>query len=121
MGSIFSNEQFPEKDGYLLSPNSKSAHSWVFDIGDSGKDERVMLRAFNIGDVSVEVEMVTGNGGSQIVSALIQGNRKTILDSENTIATIHGVGRYRVTAFDGKTCAPMEPGELMPTVELLKY
>lgn len=102
--------------GYLLSPMSKSANSPVFDVA---ANERVLLRAFNLqATQKIVVEMVTGSGAGQIVAPAAIDGAALELTTTNTMMQIAAMGRYRIVAKVGS--ALVDPGEFMPTVELLR-
>lgn len=106
-------------DGYLLSPNSKSHNSPIFELGAGGADECALLRVFNLQPgVVVKLEMVTGTGAGQLVGPAVIGGSALQLDKDNTLLHLDQIGRYRVVAYINNV--PVEPGEQMPTVELLR-
>lgn len=101
---------------YLLSPRSKSNISPIFDL----EDGCALLRAFNLlPGQKVLLEMVTGTGAGQIVGPLVVSGVVQGLDERNTILHLNQIGRYRVVAVNSDG-TPVEAGESMPTVELLR-
>lgn len=119
MSSVFSA---PYEDAqlalspYLLSPLSPSPHSPIFEVA---RGETVLVRAFNMGANQIAViEMVSGNGAGQLVAPAVVNGVPLALTSEHNMQAISTIGRYRVVVYaDG---LPVELGETMPTVELLR-
>jgi len=106
-------------DGYLLSPLSGSNNSSIFELGSGGAGESAQLRVFNLlPGQTVALEMVAGAGAGQVVGPAVVNGVTLQLDATNTLLTLTQFGRYRVVAYSGGV--PVEPGEQMPTVELVR-
>lgn len=89
-----------------LSPQSLSVESPEFEVGNG----RTVVRAFDLTEGAIHIEMVHGHAESKRYAPVVQNGLAWMLSPTHTLFVIDLPGRYRLLA------TGVAPGSRMPTV-----